>query len=93
MGEELNYIINHVFLPPHLPQKDDSGVKETNALIDMVLAASELLQNHIPEQEHSEWLPCIKMMRNMRKLKDKSGNIIAKKLKTALKEMLDGGTN
>ena len=93
MGKELNYIINHVFLPPHLPQEDDSGVEESNSLIEMVLAASKLLQDHSSEREHSEWIPCIKMICNMLELKDKSGNLIAKKVKIALMNMLDGGMN
>lgn len=92
MSTELDYIINHVFLPPKLPHKDDNGVEETNALIEMVLAATNLLQDHLPEQERSEWIPCMKMMRNMLELKNKSGHLIAKKLQTALRKMVDGGT-
>lgn len=91
MGKELDYIIHHVFLPPKLPQKDDSGVEKTNALIEMVLAATSLLQDHLPEQERSEWNPCMKMMRNMLELKNQSGHLIAKKLKRALRNMADGG--
>lgn len=93
MDEELDYIINHVFLPPKLPHQDDSSVENTNALIEMVLAATELLQDHLPEQEHSEWIPCIKMMRNMLELKDECGKLIAEKVETALKEMSHGGTS
>lgn len=93
MTIELNYIINHVFLPPKLPQKDDSDVSKTNALIDMMLKASESFQDRIPKHERSEWVPCIKMIRNMRELKDRSGNLIPKNVATALREMLDRGTN
>ena len=93
MGKELDYIIHHVFLPPKLPQKDDSGVEETIALIELVLAAMRLLQDLLPEHERSEWNPCMKMMRNMLELKNQSGHLIAKKLKTALRNMVDGGMN
>lgn len=93
MGKYWNYIINHVFLPPKLPQENDSGFEETAALIQIVRAASSLLQDHIPEQQQSEWVPCIKMMRSMLELRDDFGNLMAKKVETALREMLDGGTN
>lgn len=91
MSEALDFIINHVFLPPCLPHEDDDGVEETNALIETVLAALELFQDHIPEQQRSEWIPCIKMIRNMRELRDKSGHLIAEKVEEALREMLNGG--
>ena len=93
MTKELNYIINHVFLPPKLPQKDDCDVSKTNALIDMMLEASEVFQDHIPKHERSEWVPCIKMIRSMRELKDRSGNLMPKNVETALRTMLDGGTS
>ena len=93
MDKELDYIINHVFLPPKLPHKDDSSIEKTNALIETMLAATNLLQDHLPDQEHSEWIPCIKMMRNMLELKDKAGKLIAKKVEIALREMSHGGKN
>lgn len=93
MGKELGYIINHVFLPPQLPHKDDNGVEETRALIEMVLAAAKLFQAHLPEKERSELVPCIKMIGNMLELKDESGKLRSQKVEKALRNMSDGGTN
>lgn len=94
MGKELDYIIDHVFLPPKLPHKDDSGVEKTNALIELMLAATDVfLRDHISHLEHAEWIPCVKMMRNMLEFKNKSGRLVAQKVETALSEMSPGGMN
>jgi len=34
--DDLIYIINHLFLPPKLPQKDDSSPANTRALLSLV---------------------------------------------------------
>lgn len=91
MRKDLNYIIDHVFLPPKLPQKDDSDARKSASLIDELLAALRSLQAHIPEQERSEWIPCIKMVGNMLKPRDHLGGLVAEKVQTTLKEMMDRG--
>lgn len=93
MRKDLNYVINHVFLPPKLPQKDDSDARKSASLIDELLAALRSLQLHISEQERSEWTPCIKMVDNMLELRDPSGGLMAEKVQTTLREMIDRGTN
>ena len=93
MRKDLDYIINHVFLPPKLPQKDDSDARKSASLIDELLAALRSLQAHIPEQERSEWIPCIKMVGNMLELRDHLGGLVAEKVQTTLKKMMDRGEN
>lgn len=93
MRRDLNYIIHHVFLPSKLPQKDDSNARKGASLAEEVLAALRLLQAHIPKQERSEWIPCIKMVGNLFELRDHFGGLVAKRVETALKGMIDGGTN
>ncbi len=93
MCKELNYIINHVFLPPKLPQNNDNDVTKSAALIEKVLAALRCLQAHIPEQERSEWTTCIEMVGNMLELRDHFGGLVAEKVETKLGKMVDGGTN
>lgn len=93
MRKDLNYVINHVFLPSKLPQKDDSSATKGASLVEEILAALRLLQPHIPKQERSEWIPCIKMVGNMLELRNHLGGLAAKKVETTLREMIDGGTN
>ena len=93
MSDDLTYIINHVFLPPKLPQKDDSDVAKDELLLKKLLAALESLKHHIPDTEHSKWNPCIKMVYVMLTLRSHSGGLVADRLEKALREMLDGGMN
>lgn len=62
MRKDLNYIVDHVFLPSKIPQKDDSSATKDASWAEEVLIALMLLQAHIPTQERSEWIPCIQMV-------------------------------
>ena len=93
MRKALDYIINHVFLPPKLPQRDDSDVTNSVCLIKQLLAALRSFQDHLPEQNRSKWTPCIKMVGNLLELQDHQGGLVATKVETMLGEMIDGGTN
>ena len=93
MREDLNYVINHVFFPPKLPQKDDSDDTKSVALIGQVLAALRSFQAHIPEKERPEWIACIKMVSNMLELRDHVGGLAVEKLQTTLRKMISGGRN
>ena len=93
MCKDLNYIINHVFLPPKLPQKDDSDATKDSYLVEELLTALKSFQTHVPEQERLEWIPCIKMVRNMLQIRDHVGGLVAKEVKATLRGMVDGGTN
>ena len=84
-------IINHVFLPPKLPQKDDSDAAKSAALIEECLGALMLFQTHIPEEERPEWTPCIKMLRKMIELRDQDGGLLTESVGSILEQMSDGG--
>lgn len=93
MCKELNYIINHAFLPPKLPQKNDNDITKSAALIEKVLAALRSFQAHIPEQERSEWTSCIEMVGNMLELRGHFGGLVPEQVETKLGKMVDGGMN
>ena len=54
MRTDLSYIVDHVFLPSKLPQKDDSNVTKSAPLANKVLTALSLFQAQVPTQERSE---------------------------------------
>ncbi|KAH0566189.1 hypothetical protein GP486_000421 [Trichoglossum hirsutum] len=87
---KLRYIVNHVFLPPKLPQQDDSGVVKDTALIEKCLEALTSFQAQVPVKEHPEWEPCIRMLRNMLRLRDADGGLLAEEVESALGQMADG---
>jgi len=91
MHTDLDFIIDHVFLPPRLPQNDDSGSTKSESLITEVLAAIRSFQAHLPEQERSEWISSIKMVATMLELRGHLGGLVATEVQTTLKRMMDGG--
>ena len=91
MHRELDFIVNHVFLPPKLPQKDDSDATKSTSLIEELLTALRLFQAHVPKQERSEWIPCIKMVSSMLELRNPFGGLVTEKAESALRTMMDGG--
>ena len=93
MHEDLNYIINHIFLPLKLPQEDDSDAKKDAAIIKELLVALRLFQAHMPEGQRSQWSPCINMISTMLKLRDHLGELMPKRVESALKRMMNGGMN
>ncbi|CZT11794.1 uncharacterized protein RCO7_11377 [Rhynchosporium graminicola] len=53
---DLEYIITHVFLPPKLPQKDDSNPDRDLALTEILKAALDSFQAQLPARERPRWL-------------------------------------
>ncbi len=61
----LRSVVNHVFMPPKLPQEDPSEQMEqsTNAaLCDKLLAAAQDFFQDVPTSQRSLWKHMIKMM-------------------------------
>jgi hypothetical protein len=89
---DLKYIFDHVFLPPKLPQEDDSDFSKGLSLVRELEAALRSSQGYLPVHQHSDWLHCIKMISNMLETRDDDcGDLIPQALEKSLKSMLDGG--
>ena len=93
MHSDLDYIINHVFLPPQLPHKDDTNASLSAHLIEKVIEAQRSFHDHVPEEQRSRWTSLTKMTTNLLELRDISGGLIPGKVETTLKEMVNGGIN
>ncbi|KAK0465635.1 hypothetical protein IW261DRAFT_1575029 [Armillaria novae-zelandiae] len=62
---ELTYIVNHVFMPPVLPQADDRDLSHDAALCRAVLDCARRYQSHLLNDAHkSRWDVIIKMLQN-----------------------------
>ncbi|KAI9890486.1 MAG: hypothetical protein M1814_003970 [Vezdaea aestivalis] len=86
MSSKLQYIFNHVFLPPRLPQEDDESPAKATALIEHFLEALRLFYDSLPE-ERLRWIRCIKMLENILILQYHGGKMSVEKLKTVLMDM------
>ncbi|KAF9473711.1 hypothetical protein BDN70DRAFT_362759 [Pholiota conissans] len=66
--EDLHYTLNHVFLPPKLPQNNDDLLQNINGdvtLCKLAYEAALLFPEHLPERERAHWRSVIKMLRNL----------------------------
>ncbi|ESK95832.1 hypothetical protein Moror_12444 [Moniliophthora roreri MCA 2997] len=62
---QLYYIINHVFLPPKLPQECDESEENYAALSRMVLHCAEQYQNTVPDEEKAIWDSIVNMLEKL----------------------------
>lgn len=93
MASISEYIIAHVFLPPKLPQEDDSNSEQDSALIEECKAALSLFQACLPGQEHWRWVAPIMMLSKMLELRDPSGgDMLSKNVEISLEKMKTKGT-
>ena len=88
---DLRYVITHVFLPPKLPQKDDSGINRDLALIKEFRVALESFQALLADQEHWRWSGLVVMLSNMLELSGPSGDQLSEKVEISLGRIKAGG--
>src|SRR4051794_29926264 len=62
MDSNLQYLINHIFLPPKLPQEDDRGYDTCDRLTRAVQDAVKSFSDHVSIVEKPLWDRAAKMM-------------------------------
>ena len=91
MAKDLLYIIHHVFLPPCLPQADDSSPVHDVALIDALLTALSAFHRICPSQERGKLDACLKALEAMLEMQDNLGGLVIEKLLQRLLTIRDKG--
>ena len=86
----LQYLINHVFLPPKLPQKDDSSFENDISLLNACEEAIDRFIDHLQDSKRERLLVCQKIVQSMLKLREPSGDLSSKEIDEALEIMDDG---
>jgi len=71
--EALIYQINHVFLPPDLPQEDDKNESHEKALLETVCLGLKLFREYFPTNQRYKLDHCIRMVDNMICIRDRNG--------------------
>ncbi|TAQ90964.1 hypothetical protein B7494_g730 [Chlorociboria aeruginascens] len=89
MSDDLNYSINHVFLPPKLPQRDDRGPGRDAALTKICLNALELFQRQLLTDEKPPWQRTAKMVKNFLAYTDSDGALFTDEVNKSLATMSD----
>ncbi|KAF9470842.1 hypothetical protein BDN70DRAFT_642841, partial [Pholiota conissans] len=65
---DLHYILNHVFLPPKLPQSNDNETRNNTgdvALCKLAYEAAASFLEHLPIQQRTQWATVIKMLKSL----------------------------
>jgi hypothetical protein len=88
----LEGIITHVFLPPQLPQGDDSNSEQDFFLMEECRAALSSFRAHLPDQERWQWVAPIRMLSKMIELREPSGSMLSERVEMSLEGMEANGT-
>ncbi|THU98858.1 hypothetical protein K435DRAFT_659994 [Dendrothele bispora CBS 962.96] len=91
LGSTLEYIVNHVFLPPKLPQKDDYTIANEEYLCKIVhqSASKYFRSQNIAQDKVAMWKAIIDMLDNLMKCHAQEG-LTAEGIEYALGEMKEG---
>jgi len=65
--------IHHVFLPPLLPQADDTNVFHEKVLLETVHSALKAFQEYYPTGQRKELARCARMIDFMERSRDSNG--------------------
>lgn len=60
--EALHFMVNHIVLPPKLPQADDQNHKFELALVKFARDHGIAFQNEVPAESRSCWAGIVKML-------------------------------
>jgi len=90
-ADSLTFIINHVFLPPKLPQRSEVDAGEHNsALLRLCIRAAEDYQRYVSWEVQEVWEPALKMLVNFSRLEN-SNALDAGTFKKTVLDMKPGG--
>ena len=77
----LSYVLNHVFLPPKLPQEEDSNLANDIFLCRFVYNASCTFTGFLTETQQSQWsVVCQILKMLLRNTKDLNKNVIVRNM-------------
>jgi hypothetical protein len=88
MDNNLPYIVNHVFFPPKLPQRDDFDTIKELALCEIVHQYAVEYQATLSIDQKSQWDPITRMLVN---LCDTQESLSEEQIKRSMMEMTPGG--
>ncbi|PVH70609.1 hypothetical protein DL98DRAFT_472494 [Cadophora sp. DSE1049] len=84
---DLTYIIHHVFLPPKVPQGDDSEYCKDFALGKQCESALAKFRDFLPTDEHWKWAVCSKMMWNLLALREPCAGMMLGEVDNSFEQM------
>ena len=89
-AEAASYLVNHVVLPPKLPQADDFHAGHERCLLDTTLNALHALKPFVASQHDGTLSRAIATIKNLQRSQDEFGNISETELCKLLDELASG---
>lgn len=65
---DLEYLLNHVFLPPKLPQEDDADAERDAVLCRLVYNCSSNFCTYLSQHQQENWSTVINMLEALDKI-------------------------
>ena len=88
----LDYIVNHVFLPPRVPQANDYGNGlGDRALIDLVVRSAQAFRDLNDTKHYQQWSSIHRALRTFATVHQHSNSLSKNTLSNALQDIQDGG--
>ena len=86
------YMINHVFLPPELPQEDDRNECREWSLMEDVLIGLQRFRGLLPSDQQGLGLldRCSDLMERMKRTRDQNGFLLKEILDAEVEKLGDG---
>lgn len=91
MERNLQYIVDHVFLPPKLPRKEDSSWERCVDLTTTVLDALKEFGALQPLIEQPIWVAMAQMIHRLQASAASEGAMSSHKIERMLLDLFDGG--
>ena len=91
MERNLEYIVNHVFLPPKLPRCEDSSREKSIDLTSAVLDALHCFESIQPLSETPIWARMMRMIQSLQDSAPDEGSMSPEKISNMLMTAVDGG--
>ena len=89
--QTLEYLFNHVFLPPQLPQREDSrNTAGEVALIDRLIETCRLFRDQDSTEHYIHWSTILRTLRTFATLHRNNKSLSKNALKSAFDEARDG---
>ena len=89
--QTLEFLFNHVFLPPQLPQREDSRTSSGEvALLDRLVESCRLFREQDSTEHYMHWSTILRTLRTFATLHRNNKSLSKNALKSALDEARDG---
>lgn len=82
--DEVDFHINHIFLPPKLPQANDGDPRLENVLLRLVADAADTFANLVPDDQQPAVRQVATTISQLIASRDKNGAVAANSLLQAL---------